>query len=222
MRLFRCTLRGQVRSTVFANVFHVAADTPFDTLLWTWTSAPSPEDIADELDSKLTTTYRSLIPSAGKFIDITVEDEIDPAHPENLRDGFVKTKDLVGTGTFGTTTLPTSACMVWTLQSGHIGRSTRGRWFAPPYLDALSVTNGVLDNPSTRRTSHENFLKALVPAFSGGDLWPTVWVETWEASVGIFSKTRKARGQTPYFFPITAYKTDGKLHWLRSRAEGEA
>lgn len=217
VRVLRCAYRYTVGGIECVNTFHAAVHSDLPT--WgEWGTTPDPEDVANELATKLNTTFRQMIPDTGVVHDLTVTDEHDPLNPDATREAFTKSIELTGARIVGNEDEPVSMCGLLTLRTGRVGRSGRGRMFLPPIRNEADITAGKLNTGGGYRTAAINFAKELVPAFGGGSAFSSLWMDTWHGSIVIFSRTLRARGADEFAFDVTSYLLRDAPHWLRSRA----
>lgn len=216
MRVFRCAFRYTSGGIECVNTFHVRAhgDSPWG---FPFDASPDPEDMAGELRTKLLTTFRAMVPDTGTVHDLTVTDEQDPLAPDQAREAFTSSIELSGSRILGTLDEPVPMCGLLTLRTGRVGRSGRGRMFLPPILNEADITLGKLNTGGGYRTAAINFANALIPAFSGGSAWSSLWLDTWDAEIVVYSRTLRARNAADYAFPVTSYLLRDAPHWLRSR-----
>jgi hypothetical protein len=220
MRIWRAAFRSSENEVDVVNVFHVASHE--DTLEWLIPGgdAPTAQDIADEIDTHLTTKYRAMLADSATLHDITVQDEVDPANPGRAREAFVKTVELAGSRSVSFENAPPALCAVATLTTANMGRSFRGRFFAPPLMNNSDITGGVIDNTSAYLVAIRAFADELLQEDGGGSAWTTLWEDTWHMRFGVYSRRRRALDFTPFFAPYTGFRVNGKPHWLRSREAG--
>jgi hypothetical protein len=220
VRIYRVAFRSSENEVDVVNVFHVGAH--MDAPDWTrpHPASPSPADVAGEIESHLVTKYRAMLADSATLHDITVQDEVDPANPGDAREAHVTTVELAGTRSVSFENAPPAICAVATLTTANIGRSFRGRFFAPPLMNNSDLTNGVIDDTSAYLVAIRAFADELRQELGGGSAWTSLWMDTWHMQFGVYSRTRRAHDFSPYFSRITGFNVKRTPHWLRSREAG--
>lgn len=215
MRLYRIAWRYTENGVECVNTLHVATSTDVPT--WIGGSAPDPEALATELNTRYTTKFRAMLTNSATLHDLTVQDELDPLNPSEAREGFVKSIELAGTRVESNRDQPNMLCAVATLQTGKIGRSFRGRMFLPPVVSESAVSTGTFTTAGDYWLACIAFLKEIAPTFGGGSAFSSLWLDTWHAKHVVYSRTRRAHGDDEWANDIVSYRLNKTPHWLRSR-----
>lgn len=219
MHLYRISFRSSQDGVDVVNTLHAAAHS--DAPEWIPSSPDmTPALVASEIDTQLTTLYRAILHQTATLHDITVVEEFDPLHPDLPRAAAVVSKELAGTRTSSFSDLPVPTCAILQLRTASIGRSFRGRQFMPPAMVTQDLSDGVFNDTSNYITAINAYRAKLDNTFGTGSTWSTLWTDTAHVRLGVYSRTRRARGADSFFAPITATAVDRKAHWLRSRAQG--
>lgn len=218
MRLYRCAFRYHEGGREMVNTFHLGVQLE-DLVTWGFTGAPSPEEVADEVSSHLTTKFRAILTTGAVLHDLTVMDEQDPLDPGAAREGHVKSLELAGTRAESNRDQPLEMCGVATLRTGKIGRSFRGRMFLPPVVSESAVTTTTFTTAGDYWLACIAFLNDFIPSFGGGSVWSTLFIDSWHASPVVYSRTRRARGEDQWANVVDSFRLNRAPHWLRSRGE---
>jgi|SRR5215207_494733 len=212
--IWRAAFRSTKGNLVVVNTLH------FETgsTQWSATSTePSPAALATELDTQLSALYRGILDTNYTLADITVTQERNPTDPLATIEGAVRTIGLAGTRAAGTATLPSALSCVVSLRTAKLGRSFRGRFFAPPSQNVVDMANGLWVPTGAYLLAVKAFMDKLDDTFTGGAGFSSLWLDTWQARSVIYSRTRAAAGAPDSTEQITGYVIRTAPAFLRSR-----
>jgi len=206
-RYYRCSLEYTVDGQAMVNTFSVFGD---DTTEF----APSPDAqvLADFMggNSSFRGAWQGVVSSAATITQLLVTEMLAPSDT-NLPQVGSHAIGINGTLGGADVVLPAPMCVVLRLRSDAHIRSGHGRMFLPPihhadWVSGQLVTSGygALVDALAAELGHWN---------EGGSRWglPGGW------GICIYSRTRRARAQTPFHFPVTSYQRVDAVTWLRSR-----
>lgn len=171
------------------------------------TGGSSLSQVADAVDTALTTAFRALMAVGETFVDIYVVDLGVTAPPSQ----FVKSKNLAGTRSTPDAKEGQGLCPVLSLQTNVASRSARGWMFLPNIISSDQVNAGFILTAGSLWTALGTFGSALV-GLAGDSAGPGT------VDPGVWSQRRFDQALSPYFFPLTATLRRQKVHWLRSRS----
>ena len=203
----RVTLSAQSPALQVVNTLHYEGDDP---LLG---SPASLQSLANRLRDDLLVPYRAIFDNTFVIGPVIVTEEVDPLNPDAPREQRAAGTPANGTRSTTSERLPTAVALVATELTAFVGRSFRGRLFLGGMTTESDQNGG---NWSTVAGSHwtlcGNFLDAI-------PLQPDLVFGPSAATVRyvVYSRTRRARAQSPYFAPVTSHQRRSRLHWLRSR-----
>jgi hypothetical protein len=163
-------------------------------------------EVADAVDTALTTSFRALMPTTDTLGEIAVT-----SLGLELAQQYTKTKNLGGTRTVGNASVPKGICPVLGLRTTYAIRSARGWMFLPSLLDSGTISNGLINTGSAIWGAIDTFGAALL-GLAGDTAGPGT------IDPGVWSQTRFVRDLDPFFFALTGYVRRQKPHWLRSRS----
>lgn len=219
MRLYRCTYGYNSQGGgACALTFHVAAHS--DTPSWVpgGDPDPGPQDVFDEIDTHLTTKFRAMLAVVDGNPELKVEDAWDPLNPDSPREMYGAIINSPGTRTVTNQDVPTPEAAIVALRTDKIGRSFRGRFWAPPVYDESQITAKTWLTTGSYYLAVKAFADELGKSFGGGSSWSTLWQDTWHAKVVVYSRIRRARDLSPFVEPVTSASVRSEPHWLRRRA----
>lgn len=99
-----------------------------------------------------------------------------------------------------------------------MGRSFRGRFFAPPLEGKTAVVADLISATNDYSTGLVAFADKVKDAnLAAGGTWSTLWVSTWTGKFVVYSPTRHAQGSSPFTSDITGYSYSRRLAYLSSR-----
>ncbi len=166
------------------------------------------QEVADAVDTALTTAFRALMYTGEILTDIHVRSlPAGGAIPEQ----YSKTKNLAGTRTASNSSEPRGLVPVISLNTTAAIRSGRGWMFLPNIIDSSVISSGLLQTSGAYWTAIATFGDALL-GLSGDNAGPGT------VQVAVYSATRRSRGFSPFIFDVTSYTRRQKVHWLRSRS----
>jgi hypothetical protein len=206
--VWRCnydSIRGGVG---IVNTFHVVArpDSGSDD--------PSADTVRDVLDAALTTKYRALLTADATVLDLTVREELAPGSSDIPRES-VKTIGAAGTRTVTDTNLPNSITQLVTIRTNAAVRSGHGRLFLPPPVNSNALTaTGIWRATDAYWINATTFMTEL----NLNHNWTVLGLPVGHLSTIVYSRTRRARGDSAYYFDMTGYVQRTAPHWLRSRS----
>lgn len=176
-------------------------------------SEPPGDQVADELDTKLTSGFRGCCLSAIVIDKIYV-------HSEELRGGDIPRSGqhlIAASGTLGGANdgrLDDQMYPIIDRYSEAATRSGRGWSAMPPILNSAAMGGDGLIAPS-------GFLGLALTSFEAlldDDIsHTTVGVLRWKLHPVIYSKTRRTREQDPWTFRVSRAQHALRPHWLRTR-----
>lgn len=199
-------VRASYRSTLnptgqaIVNTFHIV-----DAQL---TSGDDITDVTNDIDTWLTTAYKNVLTDSCTLHDLTVQYEEAPSHPVAQH---VKSLEVAGTRAQADAKESPALCQVLALKTTVPKRYARGRSFMPPGLVAASVAEGgTWATANAYWTTVTSFVTALMAGHSGTN-------NTYAPCV--FSKSQLAKGETPFYFLVTAVGRRNHQYFLRSRSD---
>lgn len=180
------------------NVLHAEVDT--------LTSPPNWNSIATDVGAWLQTPWLNLLTQNCTFDQIVVTDE---NYPGTTSGQGVHVVGLGGNRTFADDALDRAQCGLLSFKTAVAKRYARGHMFLPPIFESGAISNeGTLTNASAYKTTATTFFQAIGAGHTSGSTSYTPEV---------FSRTRVARGETPFSFTMTGIFLDTHQHYLRSR-----
>jgi hypothetical protein len=215
VHLYRVTAHFSRGSLNYASTFHVIAKDTSAPLAWV-SADPSPAALLAELDTRLRTAWRATLDTSSTFVRwhcATITPPNDDAAVGQVGELAV---GQVGTGTTANN-LPQWLALMTTYLTDYPGRSFRGRMYSPPLLSESSIGGGLVMSVHPQLVSWKAFQVEFMKGVKGGSTWGTLWTDTWSAAPVVYSRTRHARGQDPYWSYIKSAVTVGQLHHLDSR-----
>jgi hypothetical protein len=207
-RVWRCSYSGTAgNGTVVVNTFHVVSEP--DLLA---TADESAVGVRDALHTALTTKYRAMVASFDMVDALTVREELAPGSTAIPQEA-VQTISALGTRSAPEQFLSQGLCALATLDSNAAIRGGKGRMFLPPaYYSGAASSGGTWLSSNAYWTNAVTFLNELLTTHHSG-----------AATLGhnlvpvLYSRTRRARGDSSYWFELTGYRLRTRQHFLRSR-----
>ena len=174
-------------------------------------------NLASDLQTWFSTTYRAILDTSAKWDSITVYQVPDPTAPAVPLE-YQLAVALAGTRTPAGSIGPGSLCGVIQLKTPNASRRFRGHLFAPPSLNGGDVGSGDKINLAS---GYGLQLSNLAAKFAAGAGTSPTWTGTTLASwtLSIYSKRAASLGLASVAICNTAV-ADGRWHWLRSRERG--
>lgn len=192
----------------------------YQTDLGTGSGEPSAQRVLEELEQHFSTSgttlnvFLSAMWANNELTHTRVREEVAPGS-DDIPEIFEHDKTGVGTrGTVSTDMLPIELCVWLKNTTGSVGRSARGGFHMPPQLAPADLDSLGGWQSSVLAGNLDVVEAAVVDELN--DVFPE---ELGNASLipVIYSRTRRARGQSPYTFQITACAAQGHARWLRRR-----
>lgn len=207
MKTWRMTIQSSLYGREIANVFHVKAD-PVGI-----SGDRSADDVCDDVWSWIGTAYKAVLATEGTVQSVTaLEDVLDP----DITVPDVAQKVVNEAGTLSTpNNLPVELTMHLKFQTGVPVRGAVGGMFLPPPLASTFLSSDGLG----WLTTGDYYVNAgtLISTLLTGHDWDNLAGGTGHESLIVYSRTRRARGLSTYFFDVTAGIRNPKPTWLRSR-----
>jgi hypothetical protein len=213
-RFYRVALQSTVHGQQIVNTLHFFGDDA--ALDFTPLTA---QGLADKLGSttSFTTTYGALIAVSGTFDDIVVTQMLavgDTAVPEY----GLHHVGITGGLSDGVNPVPDPLCGVLTLKTGVPRRGASGRMFLPPLCVQSNMTDELL--AAGYKINVQNFVDELGHWNKNGSRWATSGSSSW--GIGVYSKTRRDRGEPNFAYHVVGYRINNAVTWLRSRRLAKA
>ena len=206
-RFYRVALLSTIAGQQCVNTFCIFGDDAF--LDFTPMTA---QGLADKIggDTALTTAYKALLGADSTYDMVSVSEMLAPGSTA-IPDSGAHTVNVVGT-IATPTTIPDALCAVLHLSTNAAVRSGHGRMFLPPLRSVVNLTDELVSSGYT--TLVNSFIAALDDYYKGGSAW-TVGGSHWQ--LGVYSRTRRARGEPYFAFGVTGMVLKKPVTWLRSR-----
>lgn len=205
------TVEHPASGTLCQSTVHYRTDVP---LLG---SEPSSEDLLDEIDQHFSTSarnmnhWRNVMSSELRVVKSAVREEVTPGSGD-VPAVAENTYSLAGLISSAGESLPIALCPWIKMNTGQAIRSARGGTHAPPALfNFLLDTDRLWDTGTGWWTSMEALATKVADSIDN------VFSETGDINPGIYSRTRRQRGQSPFFFELTGAAATRKPRWLRRR-----
>lgn len=194
---------------VMNNTFCIFGDD--SSLDW---SPMTAQGLADHIGGSLLPSKWQALLTAGATLDsVTVRELLAPGDL-SVPDEGVHTLALTGTRSATDTRLPTPMCALLHIATNAAVRSGHGRMFLPPIIDSGALANGGTIGPTVAyQTAITGLITELGHWNKGGSHWLSG--STW--GVGVYSRTRRAKGLPQFAFSAVAYSNKNLVHWLESR-----
>jgi hypothetical protein len=196
----RVALRAKQNASgaLIVNVFHLEVDT--------LTDPPNYTNVATDINAWIGTEWNAILTTAQTFIDVTVTEE---TYPASVPGQGIVTRNTIGARAQADDDLSPALCALAQLRTATPKKYARGHLFLPPAMNqGASAPAGTFNVSGPYITAAVAFgLKLQNGTTVGSTSYKTI----------VFSKTRVARGQSPFTFPVTTVGIDVKQHFLRSR-----
>lgn len=206
--VWRCSYESTRLGVTFVNTFHVVGrpTLPADD--------PSADTVRDVLNTALTTKYRAVLSNDTTLQTLTVREELDPSSHDIPRES-VLTIGALGTRAVANTNMPPSMTLLATIRTNAAVRSGHGRLFLPPPIEQGALTaNGIWLTTNGYWIASNTFMAELI----NDHTFTVLGVPAGSIDPVVYSRTRRLRGDSNYYFDVTAYVLRTIPHWLRSRA----
>lgn len=174
----------------------------------------SPQSLADRIRDDCVVPFRALFSNQWQIDPVVVTEEIDPQAPDAPREQWTSGVSSPGTKGVAGDLLPTACFVMFTWQTGLVGRSFRGRMLVGGSALEADQADGIWTGAGFAALA-EVFVNSfpLEP-----DIAPPASVAT--AKLCVYSRTRRARDQDPYAPAIIGHARSNQVRWLRSRQPG--
>lgn len=196
----------------FMSTVHYQTDVPVAA------SEPSADTVLEKLIDHYSTSADALqkwtncMYSSAQLTRIAVREEVQPGSGD-IPEVADQTLSLTGTlGAIGGDHLPSAMCVWIALGTGTGIRSGRGGTHPP-----LGQNASLLDAVGRWDTSTVYWTNVLALAASIKDKLDNVFATTGDINPGIYSRVRRARGLSPFFFELTTAVPSPEPRWLRRR-----
>lgn len=213
-KVWRYTVSGTMpaSSEVWSFNVHYQTDVPIAT------SEPSAKTVNDKIDEHFSSSGTDLayitncLGSGGKVTKTQVYEEVDPGSSDPPA-GNVNVYNLSGNGLGSSSDVaPQALCAYISLFTGKLGRSFRGGFHAPPISNPSVLNAAGKWDPAAAYFLDWGALGAKVV-----DALEDVFSTTGDINPGIYSRTRRRRGQSDWFNELTTYLVRTDPRWLRRR-----
>lgn len=182
-------------------------------------SEPSANTMLDKVLSHFSgaahnmSVWQGVMRNSTKLTEARIVEEVTPGSAD-LGDVAVETLSVVGTrGAIGGDHLPPEACLWFGYRTGVASRSARGGTHLPSIIDASEL------NSSGRwDTGYVNAVAVIALADSIKDVINDIDASGTDLVPGVYSRTRRGRSESPYFFQLTSVTRSDVVRWLRRRA----
>lgn len=199
----------------FSYVGHLATGVVFNTGLHYQTdlapagSEPAPADVLAAIDGHLRTAFRAALQNGYTVDSAELREEVD------LSTGAVPSAASLVVGALGTLSggsniAPDATCGIVKLKSNAALRSGRGYMAFPGPRNASFMADGQ-NWSSSWLTLLSAFAALLDDEMTLGTVLPATLKPV------VYSKTRRARGLTPYTFEVSEAVASPRIRWRRSR-----
>lgn len=211
--IYRVTFVSHTGALEIATVLHVEA-TGDDWL----TPTPTPQQVADQVNTKMQAPYRNLLTTAYTFDRIDASTVTDPADPNQVPLHATHVVNAVGTRAPADSDLPPRICGMLRLNTALGGRSFRGRMFGPPLEGKAAIVSDLISATNDYTLAMNAFGDMIADAnLAAGSSWGTLWSDTWHGRFVVYSPTRHRQGATPHAADVTSYTNTRRLAYLSSR-----
>lgn len=184
---------------LITNVLHVEVDTLSSPPNWT--------SIAGDIYTWLGQLWLNGLATEDQFVQLVVTDE---NYPGSTFGQGVHVVGLPGTRAPTDGRLNRAICAVVSWKTATAKRYARGHTFMWPVQSSTECSaNGQLNSTGAYASALGAFASAYVAGHTAGSTSYTPI---------IYSRTRQARGQTPFTFPVLALGVIWNQHWLSSRS----
>jgi hypothetical protein len=191
---------------------HVQTDVPIAG------SEPDADEVLGIVADHFSTTghdmvnFRSGMYSSARLDRIRVREEVDPATPGAFGAVAEETINLAGTQVASGDQTPDGLCVWIAFRTAAAIRSGRGGTHLPgPYEADRLDSNGLWDSGTAFWTA----VQAVAAKFA--DDMEDTFQTTGDVNWVVYSRTRRARAQSPYVFGVTSVAVQQRPRWLRRR-----
>jgi hypothetical protein len=167
---------------------------------------PDPHDVAQGAWGVFGTQFLALCPPTFTVQDVlALEEVLKPDVPT----GGSYLVNTAGTLSVSNTNEPKGVVPIINLRTGISSRSARGHCALPGPIDTGAFAGGKWN--SIVLAAYNAFAAKLDDSFDLGT------IDITHVHPVIYSRTRRARGDTPWTFRVTSAAANPTPHWLRSR-----
>jgi hypothetical protein len=205
--VWRCAYESVRGGALIVNTFHQ---------VWRddvgGTSPASADQVRDALDTALTTKYKAIMPSDATVQGLAIVEEVDPAGTAVPQSSY-KSINAAGSRTPTSLNLSPAVCILVSIKTNAAVRSGHGRMWMPPALG-----HDTIQAPNTWTTSNAYY--TAVTAFMNelnSNHTISVGLTNGHLATVIYSRTRRERGDSNYYFDMTGYAIRSDQRFLRSR-----
>jgi hypothetical protein len=172
----------------------------------------SADSVRDTLDAALTSKFRDVLTTLDGLTGLSIVEEVVP-HSGDIPEASFKTLTGAGTRVASSQHLSPGLCILAKVRSNAAVRGGLGRAWMPPALDEGQAAGG-----GTWLTTGSYWTKSIayMDARTADHDGPGV-VDFFRLSAIIYSRTRRARGESNYYFDVTGYSMHPEQRFLRSR-----
>lgn len=209
-KIYRVQFKWHTGTITGVSSFHVHATTSAPL----GSGAPSAHDVADKVDTQAGAKFAATIATVGALDTIAVTEETDPTDASAIPEAYEK---VVARGaTYGPSTreVASALCGMLKVRTNAAVRSGHGRLFLPPVFSSTPLGTG---NSWAASSTWLTAVNALATELAGGFEGGAWWSAGWDARLVVYSRTRRARGLSTYWFGVTGVALDPQQRWLRSR-----
>jgi hypothetical protein len=183
----------------------------YQTDLGSLETEPSGSNVVDAVHDHLTTAYRACLPTTYTLNSLEAREEVMPSSGDVPASG-TKTVQLPGTVTVTGGIIPDAMCAIVKLRTDAAIRSARG------YLAMPNGRSSIILGTDLRWATAGGWWTGLT-AFAAllDDSFDTGGVGAVTLNPVVYSRTRRARQQEPYAFPVVEAVVTREPRWRRSR-----
>jgi hypothetical protein len=206
-KVWRCSYESVRSGVLLVNVFHTVATADVGI------GDATADEVRDALNTALTTKYRAILDTGSTLNSLTVRQELDPGDT-SIPAESVLTIGSLGTRSVSDSYLPMSLTQLVSLRTNAAVRSGHGRMFMPPPIASSNLsTGGIWSTGAPYWSNVGTFMTELLSTHRVGGIGTGSDLHT-----VVYSRTRRARGDSEYWFGVSAYIQRPAPHWLRSRS----
>lgn len=211
-KVYRYSVKFRDRGVDCVSSLHYQTDVPLSG------NEPSPEDVLTQIDQHFSSSgtnmskWVGLAHTGAVLVETRLYEEVDDPG-STPPTGAVHTYALPGTAqALAADAPPVELCIYISLTTAKLGRSFRGGVHTPPvYSAAMFNSIGQVDTVPSDYAKYTALGTAIV------DVLDDVFATTGDIKPVIYSRTRRARGQS-FAEDVTAFQVRPQFRWLRRRA----
>ena len=213
--------RLELESTIIASGLKALTTMHFQTDVALLDSEASAATVLSEVAEHFGTTptnwlrFTACMPAQVKLSKATIREEVAPGSGDVPEVADTSLGLTGGLGSIAGDQLPPEACMWVRFRTGTASRSSRGGTHLPPALNPAVLNSsgqwdGALITADPYLALINKMKDQLTDVFGshGSDINPV-----------IYSRTRRARGLSPYTFNLTETKIMDRVRWVRRRGD---